>query len=99
LDKVLQNIGDPNTDAEATRTITLKIKIKPDENRELAGVQIDAESKLAPHRPVGTSVFVGKKDGRVVAVENNPRQPGIFDDDSTKKTMAQVHPINDSRRA
>ena len=34
LDKVWQNVFDPNTDPKKTRTLTLKVKIIPNERRD-----------------------------------------------------------------
>lgn len=94
LEKVLQNIGDPNTDPEAVREITIRIAIKPDDSRELAAVQVQAKCKLAPHKPAGTAIYLGKKGGRVVAVDSNPRQAGIFDTPEEREQRASVQPIN-----
>jgi len=77
--KVLENIGDVNTDPRATREVCLKVKIKPNEAREVGGVTIDAASKLAPVKKTETVFYFGKRNGRVVAVENNPKQL-TFDD-------------------
>jgi hypothetical protein len=49
--RVLDNIADENTKPTAAREVNLKIKIKPDEDRELCKVEIHANSKLAPVHP------------------------------------------------
>lgn len=72
--RVVQNIQDPNTDANVVREITLKIKLKPDDTREVAVVDIAVTSKLAGNKGVGTIFYVGMVDGKPVAVEHNPRQ-------------------------
>lgn len=74
LQKVLRNIKDPNTNPEATRKITLTFEIRPTESRELGDVQILAASKLAPFKRVQTVIHMGHHGGRLVAVENNPKQ-------------------------
>ena len=74
LAKVLENIVDPNTDAEAVRTINLRLKIKPAMDRDSASIAFEANSKLAPTLGVGTNMFIGKRRGGLVAVEHNPKQ-------------------------
>ena len=74
LSKVLENILDVNTEAEATRSITLKLTVKPALDRDSAALKFEASSKLAPTLGVGTAMFIGKQDGRFIAVEHNPKQ-------------------------
>lgn len=79
LGRVLENIADVNTEAEAKRTITLTVKIKPNKMREAGEIEIACESKLAPARPADAVLFFGKRGGRRIAVEHDPRQMGMFD--------------------
>jgi hypothetical protein len=74
LEKVLENICDPNTSPTTAREITLKVTLKPNEDREVGIVAIASNAKLAPVKSVATMVYIGKKSGRFVATENNPRQ-------------------------
>ena len=74
LQRVADNIIDPNTDPKAVREVTLKIKIKPDAEREWGSVTISATSKLAPMQPYPTQVILGKRGGKGVMVEYNPKQ-------------------------
>lgn len=84
LDRVLENIGDPNTEATAERTITMKVKVKPAEDRRSAGLLIEASAKLAAHKPAASIVWFGQTNqGRRVAVESNPQQLA-FDDGSER---------------
>lgn len=86
LTEVLENIQDPNTDPDASRKIVLEFTFKMrDGSREMGGVTIKAKTSLAGTKPVGAVVYVGRKDGRVVADEHDPRQFGMFDDESKKK--------------
>ena len=73
LTSVLRNISDPNTDAEAVREITLKVKIKANEERQVGDVTVSAAAKLASLRGVKTLVYIGRHAGEFVAVEQ-PRQ-------------------------
>lgn len=79
LKRVLRNIGDVNTSAQATREITIKVKIKPDEERRIAGVTAAVASKLAPVKPVATAFFLGRHKNDFVAVESDPQQRGLFE--------------------
>ena len=60
LEKVAKNIVDPNTDPEKKRSITLKIILKPDEDREDVEVTADVSVSLAPELGVSTRFFVEK---------------------------------------
>ena len=79
LSRVVANILDPNTDAECVREIALKIKIKPDSDRGMGSVAVQVTSKMGPVRGVGTRFFFGRKAGKFIALENNPKQL-TFDD-------------------
>ena len=74
LAKVMENIMDPNTEAEAVREVTLKVKIKPDRDRATGSVQIIPTAKLAPAVALGTRMFFGKKGGKYLAWEHDPQQ-------------------------
>lgn len=74
LQQVLDNIMDPNTKPTSVREVTLKIKIKPDEDRELAQVEVLPSVKLANVNAYPTQLFLGKDGGKAVATEYNPKQ-------------------------
>lgn len=77
LDKVLENIMDPNTEPDAVRVVTITVKIKPDRDRSTAIVAIIPSSKLAPAVALGTRMFFGKQGGRVLAWEHDPTQMSL----------------------
>lgn len=79
LARVLANIADPNTDDKTSRSITMKVAFKPNRDRDEADVEITCSSKLAGIMKVSTHLFVGRQAGKLVAVENNPKQDGLFD--------------------
>ena len=76
--ELLKNIQDPNREAKAKRTVVIKVTVEPEEDREQAVICVAAESKLAPHRPVVSQIYMGRKDGRYVAVSYDPRQSELF---------------------
>ncbi len=51
MDKVIQNILDPNTKATAKRKITLTIELTPDDERRTIGVSVTAKSSSQPPTP------------------------------------------------
>lgn len=61
LERVAQNILDPNTDPGKKRSITLKITMKPDES-DIEDVEVNANVSyvLAPELGVQTRFFVNK---------------------------------------
>ena len=88
LDRVIANVLDPNTDPKAKRSVTLKVSIKPTEDREQGVVSIDCQSKLAGMKPVAGQFFFGlDKHGKAVAVEHNPRQSGMFAEDDAEPSV------------
>lgn len=74
LQRVLDNIVDPNAKADAVREITLKVKFKPDENRNVAAVSIATDCKLAPDREVTTACVIGRIGSKGHAREMRQQQ-------------------------
>lgn len=79
LNRVLENVLDPNTKPTTSRSVTLTVTFKPDEDRSFANTLIEVKSKLAPSRAVGTAIYIGRHAGRAVATERDTRQMR-FDD-------------------
>ena len=70
LEKVVQNVLDPNTKAKAKRIILLEMKVLPSESRDTATVEIVTKSKLEPATPLETTIALGMdRNGRVDASE------------------------------
>ena len=90
MGRVIQNIGDPNTKAAAKRTITVKITLEPDEERQHIEVSATASSTLAPMHPVKTALAVGNEGGQVVAVELTPQIPGQLGADGSEAPQRKV---------
>lgn len=81
LARILSNITDPNTDTSTKRVMTLTVKFKPNRDRDVADVELTCGSKLAGIMTVSTQLFMGKHKGRLIAVESDPRQTSLFDQD------------------
>lgn len=112
LVKINQNIHDPNADAEKARTLTVTIRLKPDEDRRLVKAEISAKSSLVPADSVKTTMVTGKdlKTGAVEMAEygNEGQLPGqmalddqgrAYDPETGEIPMEQPRNIRDLRRA
>lgn len=87
MERVIENILDPNTNATKARKITVMIELKPDDDRNKIGVSVTAKSTLAPTNPVGTSLaFTSDANGEAVLAEMIPQIPGqMYLDGSTQE--------------
>lgn len=74
LEKVLENILDPNTNPTAVREVTLKVKIKPDENRAFGPMEFTCKPKFGDDKPITTMVHIGRKGSKAIASEHDARQ-------------------------
>lgn len=98
LEKVFENIHDPNTKAEAKRTITIKLEFVPDENRQTIKVNCDMSHNLANVKGVSMTVLTGKdlSNGKIAAKELKSNIPGqtYFDDDDESIKSDVGEPID-----
>lgn len=77
LKEVLGNIADPNTDWKLKRKLTVDITFQAQEDRELALLDIQTKTKLAPPKSVGTRIVIGTDGkGGIVASEFGKQIPG-----------------------
>lgn len=80
IQKAVANCLDVNTPPKKVRTVTLKIKIKPDNTRCYAGVSVETSSALCAAEPISTAIYMGAdpRTGEVKASEvfagENPDQ-------------------------
>lgn len=81
LARILSNITDPNTDTTTKRVMTIQVKFKPNRDRDVADVDISCNSKLAGIMTVSTQLFMGQHKGKLIAVESDPRQSKLFDEE------------------
>lgn len=99
LEKVFDNILDPNTDIKTKRKLTITLTMVPDETREVISTSMEVKSSLAPQTGVATTVLVGQKDGKVYANKLKSKIPGqtYFDEEATLRTDIG-QPIDDLER-
>jgi uncharacterized protein YuzE len=70
LQKVLENISDPNTDAKKSRKLQLNITLKGNEQRDIASVGIQAKTTLAPAKDIESSIVMDyDSSGNVIGSE------------------------------
>lgn len=88
LEKVFDNILDPNTDSKTARKLTITLTMKPDDSRQTVSTAMEVKSQLAPQKGVATTVLVGQKDGKVYANELKSTVPGqtYFDENAVLRT-------------
>lgn len=79
LKAVLENIRDPNTQADAKRKIVIEWVFEPDQDRELVKTSISARSVFAATKPTSEMMFIGRQAGETVATvmhgANGPEDP------------------------
>ena len=79
LAEVLRNICDLGTPATAVRTITLKVRLKPREDRVQINTEFTCEAKLASFEPKTSRIFVAAdKEGNLYGLSEDPRQIALF---------------------
>lgn len=89
LKRVLDNIIDLNT-TEQVREINLKVKIKPNGDRDFCMVDVTCSSKIAPSEPFQTHMFVGRTGKGAVATEHNPQQLQLEIDQANKPSIVPI---------
>ena len=74
---VLNNIADPNTDYKVKRKLTIDITFISQEDRDLALLDIQTKTKLAPPKSIGTKIVIGTDGkGGIMASEFGKQIPG-----------------------
>jgi hypothetical protein len=79
LKVVLENIADPNTDAEGKRKIIFEFAISPFEDRSGAQVEFACTSKLVPTDKVKGTMFLAHRGTSIIAVPHDPKQSRLFE--------------------
>jgi len=92
LAEVLTNILDPNTTL-AKRAISLKVEIKPDENRDFGAIDITCKTTLAPSTPLKTKIYIGRDKTGPVATEYNPQQLSLPEPNAEKTAITQLRSV------
>jgi hypothetical protein len=70
LQKILENIADPNTDGKKKRKLTLTITLAADNKRDVIMTNVTAKSTLAPAEPIEAKILMDlDNDGKVTGAE------------------------------
>lgn len=70
LNKVLENIADPNTDPKKVRKVTLTVSLKADDKRDIASVGIVAKSTIVPAKDIETKIVLDYDNrGKIIGQE------------------------------
>lgn len=76
LAEVVENVLDINTDPKVTRKIILELRIKPDNDRSFAHVEMLVTSKIAPLAPVQGLMAINSNTSTVHEVRQ-PKQQSL----------------------
>lgn len=78
LEKVAENIQDPNTDAQKVRKINVSISFRPNDERNFVATTVETKLSLAPELGATTALSMGRdlRTGEVEAVEIFNQIPG-----------------------
>lgn len=71
IQKVYENIADPNTEVDKTRKLTIELIFKPSKtDREMVDVQVVAKTTLQPRKAINSTMVIAKDgNGKVMAQE------------------------------
>ena len=91
MERVMNNVFDPNTDPKANRQIQIIINIKPNERRDAGEFKVDVKSKIAPMTLITQTVFLRQDDyGNVVATEMTKEVSGQLDMEGNEQAFPRV---------
>ena len=78
LEKITENVQDPNTDAQKVRKINVSISLRPNDERNFVSTTVETKLSLAPELGVTTALSMGRdlRTGEVEAIEIFNQIPG-----------------------
>lgn len=78
LEKITENVQDPNTDAQKVRKINVSISFRPNDERNFVATTVETKLSLAPELGATTTLSMGRdlRTGEVEAVEIFNQIPG-----------------------
>lgn len=78
LEKITENVQDPNTDAQKVRKINVSISFRPNDKRNFVATTVETKLSLAPELGATTALSMGRdlRTGEVEAVEIFNQIPG-----------------------
>ena len=78
LEKITENVQDPNTDAQKVRKINVSISLRPNDERNFVSTTVETKLSLAPELGATTALSMGRdlRTGEVEAIEIFNQRPG-----------------------
>lgn len=78
LEKITENVQDPNTDAQKVRKINVSISFRPNDEGNFVATTVETKLSLAPELGATTALSMGRdlRTGEVEAVEIFNQIPG-----------------------
>lgn len=78
LEKITENVQDPNTDAQKVRKINVSISFRSNDERNFVATTVETKLSLAPELGATTALSMGRdlRTGEVEAVEIFNQIPG-----------------------
>ena len=78
LEKITENVQDPNTDAQKVRKINVPISLRPNDERNFVSTTVETKLSLAPELGATTALSMGRdlRTGEVEAIEIFNQIPG-----------------------
>ena len=78
LEKITENVQDPNTDAQKVRKINVSISLRPNDERNFVSTTVETKLSLAPELGATTALSMGSdlRTGEVEAIEIFNQIPG-----------------------
>ncbi len=78
LEKITENVQDPNTDAQKVRKINVSISFRPNDERNFVATTVETKLSLAPELGATTALSMGRdlRTGEVEAIEIFNQIPG-----------------------
>ena len=96
LEKITENVQDPNTDAQKVRKINVSISLRPNDERNFVSTTVETKLSLAPELGATTALSMGRdlRTGEVEAIEIFNQIPGqmsvndVFDQEEEEPQKA-----------
>lgn len=92
MNKVIDNILDPNTKATGKRKITITMELNPDDSRRNIAVNFGTKLSLVATNPLTTTLYIAGENGtgEVRVVEMTPQIPGQMNLDGDEQSAPPV---------
>lgn len=90
LSKVVDNIADLNTKADAVRKITLTLSLKPDSERQNIKMSTQVKPTLTPTNNIESALYLTESDEGKALVEMLPQVPGQMALDGSEQDEPKI---------